>query len=82
MARAMWSTSPKLQGIPGSRRETPDGLDEDFVLEHYERLMDSAVIPPLYGTGDVVNESKVTEGFQGLEKRRLMIYQGLGEKDA
>ena len=21
-------------------------------------------------------------GFQGLEKRRLMIYQGLGEKDA
>ena len=36
--------------------------------------MDLAVIPPLYGTGDVVNESKVTEGFQGLEKRRLMIY--------
>ena len=33
--------------------------------------MDLAVIPPLYGTGDVVNESKVTEGFQGL-----------GEKDA
>ena len=43
--------------------------------------MGSAVIPPLYGTGDVVNESKVTEGFQGLEKGRLMIYQGLGEKD-
>ena len=43
--------------------------------------MDLAVIPPLYCTGDVVNESKVTERFQGLEKRRLMIYQDLGEKD-
>ena len=43
--------------------------------------MDLVVILPLYGTGDVINESKVTEGFQGLEKRRLMIYQGLGEKD-
>ena len=43
--------------------------------------MDLEVIPPLYDTGDVVNESKVIEGFQGLEKRRLMIYQDLGEKD-
>ena len=26
MARAMWSTSPRLQGIPGSRKEAPDDL--------------------------------------------------------
>ena len=44
--------------------------------------MDLAVIPPLYRTGDVVNESKDHRGFQGLGRRRLMIYQGLGEKDA
>ena len=34
--------------------------------------MDLAVIPLLYSTGDVVNESKVTKGFQGLGERRLM----------
>ena len=37
----MWSTSPKLQGIPGSQRETPDGLDKDSVLEHYEHVKGS-----------------------------------------
>ena len=26
MARAMWSMSPRLQGIPGSRKEAPDDL--------------------------------------------------------
>ena len=26
MARAMWLTSPRLQGIPGSQKEAPDDL--------------------------------------------------------
>ena len=54
MARAMWSTSPRLQGIPGSQEEAPDDL-----LWACEGLMDLVVIPPLYGTGDVVNDSEV-----------------------
>ena len=43
--------------------------------------MDLAVIPPLYCTGDVVNESKIIGDFR-VSEGTPDDYQDFGEKDA